>query len=94
VQSLIRTLVPKTADGDYNLGKYSNAKVDAAIDRLKTEIDPRKRAELAREASAIHQAEVGHIPLHHQVIPWAMRSNVKVVHRADNRLTVKWVTVQ
>jgi peptide/nickel transport system substrate-binding protein len=94
VQSLIRTLVPKTADGDYNLGKYSNAKVDAAIDRLKTEIDPKKRAELAREASAIHQAEVGHIPLHHQVIPWAMRSNVKVVHRADNRLTVKWVTVQ
>jgi peptide/nickel transport system substrate-binding protein len=94
VQSLIRTLVPKTADGDYNLGKYSNAKVDAAIDRLKTEIDPKKRAELAREASAIHQAEVGHIPLHHQVIPWAMRANVKVVHRADNRLTVKWVTVQ
>jgi hypothetical protein len=27
------------------------------------------------------------------VIPWAMRSNLKVVHRADNRLTVKWVQI-
>jgi peptide/nickel transport system substrate-binding protein len=94
LQSLMRTLVPKTADGDYNLGRYSNAKVDAAIDALKTEIDPKKRAALAHEASAVHQADFGHIPLHHQVIPWAMRSNVSVVHRADNRLTVKWVKIQ
>ncbi len=94
VQSLLRTVVPKTADGDYNLGKYSNAKVDAAIDQMKTEVDPAKRAALAREVTKIHMDEVGHIPLHHQVIPWAMGANVTVVHRADNRLTVKWVTVK
>jgi peptide/nickel transport system substrate-binding protein len=93
LQSLLRTRVEKTPDGDYNLGRYSNAKVDAAVDKLKTEIYTRKRAELAREISAQHQADVGHIPLHNQVIPWAMRSNVKVVHRADNRLTVKWVNI-
>ena len=52
-----------------------------------------KRAALAHEASRIHQAEVGHIPLHHQVIPWAMRNNVTVVHRADNRLLAKWVRI-
>ena len=94
VQSLIRTRVEKTPDGDYNLGKYSNAKVDEAIDKLKTEVDPKQRAALAFEASRIHQADVGHIPLHFQVIPWAMRSNVSVVHRADNKLMVKWVTVK
>jgi peptide/nickel transport system substrate-binding protein len=94
LQSLLRTRVEKSADGDYNLGRYSNPKVDAAIDRLKTEIDTRKRAELAREVTQLHLADVGHIPLHHQVIPWAMRSNVAVVHRADNRLTVKWVTIR
>ena len=91
--SLMHTHVPKAADGDFNLGKYSNPKVDAAIDKLKTETDPAKRRALTREALAQHQADVGHIPLHHQVIPWAMRANVSVVHRADNRLTVKWVTV-
>ena len=94
LQSLIRTRVEKTADGDYNLGRYSNPKVDAALDQLKTEVDPKKRAALAHEASAQHLADVGHLPLHFQVIPWAMRSNVSVVHRADNRLTVKWVKVQ
>jgi peptide/nickel transport system substrate-binding protein len=94
LQSLLHTHVPKAADGDYNLGRYSNPKVDAAIDRLKTEVDGKKRAELAREVTQLHMADVGHIPLHHQVIPWAMRSNVTVVHRADNRLTIKWVKVQ
>ncbi len=39
-------------------------------------------------------AEVAHIPLHHQVIPWSMRPGVEVVHRADNRLTVNWVSVK
>ena len=94
LQSLLRTRVEKTPDGDYNLGRYSSPKVDAAIDKLKTEIDTKKRAELAREVSQVHQADVGHIPLHNQVIPWAMRSNVTVVHRADNRLTTKWVKIQ
>ncbi len=93
-QSLLRTVVGKTADGDYNLGKYSNAKVDEAIDKLKTETDGKKRSALAREVTAIHMADVGHVPLHFQVIPWAMRANVSVVHRADNRLTVKWVKIQ
>jgi peptide/nickel transport system substrate-binding protein len=94
LQSLVRTVVPKTADGDYNLGKYSNASVDDAVDKLKTEVDPAKRASLAYVASQVHMADFGHIPLHFQVIPWAMRSNVKAIHRADNRLSVKWVTIQ
>ncbi len=94
LQSLVRTVIPKTADGDYNFGKYSNAKVDEDIDKLKTEVDPKKRAALALDASRIHQQEAGHIPLHFQVIPWAMRANVSVVHRADNKLTTKWIKIQ
>ena len=93
LQSLLRT-VGQGGDGNFNLGKYSNPKVDAAVEALKTETDPAKRKALAREAIAVHKADVGHIPLHHQIIPWAMRSNVSAVHRADNRLTVKWVKIQ
>ncbi len=92
LQSLLHT-VGQGGDGNFNLGKYSNAKVDATIDALKTETDLKKRAALTREALSIHKADVGHIPLHHQVIPWAMRSGVSVVHRADNRLSVKWVKI-
>jgi len=92
LQSLLHS-VGQGGDGNFNLGKYSNAKADAAVDALKTETDMKKRAALTKEALSIHKADVGHIPLHHQVIPWAMRAGVSVVHRADNRLTVKWVKV-
>ncbi len=43
------------------------------------------------DALMLHNKQVMHIPLHNQVIPWAMRKNVTVVHRADNRLEVQWV---
>jgi peptide/nickel transport system substrate-binding protein len=38
--------------------------------------------------------DVGHVPLHQQVIPWAMRANVSAFHRADNRLDIRWVRVE
>jgi peptide/nickel transport system substrate-binding protein len=94
LQALIRTRIDKTADGEYNYGRYSNPKVDEAIDKLKTELDTKKRVELAHEASKLQQADIGNIPIHYQVIPWAMRSNVTVVHRADNALWAKWVKIQ
>ena len=49
--------------------------------------------------AAIHQAlkthaeEFGHLPIHDQVIPWAMAKYGDVIHRADNRLTVDWVVI-
>jgi peptide/nickel transport system substrate-binding protein len=95
LQSLIRTPAAdgKGADGNFNLGKYSNPKADALIDQVKTEIDDGKRNQAMRDAQRIHADDVGHIPLHQQVIPWAMRSNVSVFHRADNRLDMRWAKV-
>ena len=94
LQSLIRSVDPKGgADGNFNLGKYSNPKADALIDQVKTEIDDNKRNQMMRDAQRIHSDDVGHIPLHQQVIPWAMRSNVSVFHRADNRLDARWIRV-
>ncbi|AIT25022.1 ABC transporter substrate-binding protein [Bordetella holmesii] len=81
------------ADGMYNIGNYSNKDVDAIIDRVKTETDAAKRDAYIHKALEIHAKEFGHIPLHDQVIPWAMRKNVSVIHRADNRLVADWVKV-
>ena len=39
-------------------------------------------------------AEINHLPLHRQVIPWAARANVTAVHRADNQVMPYWVTVK
>lgn len=92
LQSLIRSK-GEGADGSFNFGNYSNTEVDALIDQVKTETDDAKRTEAIRKALQIHAAEYGHIPLHDQVIPWAMRENVNVSHRADNRLKMDWVTI-
>ncbi|MDQ8031484.1 ABC transporter substrate-binding protein [Bordetella genomosp. 1] len=92
LQNLIRTK-GEGADGMYNLGDYSNKEVDAIIDRVKTETDVAKRDADIHKALEIHAKEFGHIPLHDQVIPWAMRKNVSVTHRADNRLVADWVKV-
>lgn len=93
LQSILRTK-GTGGDGNWNFSGYSNAKVDAIVDQLKSEGDFKKRAELTREALLLDQVDVGHIPLHHQVIPWAMRSNISVVHRADNRMHAKWAVVK
>lgn len=93
LQSILRTK-GQGGDGTWNFSGYSNPKIDAIVDKLKTETDVTKRAELTKEALMLNQAEVGHIPLHHQVIPWAMRANVTVVHRPDNRMNAKWAVLK
>ncbi len=92
LQSIVRTK-GQGGDGIWNFSGYSNPKIDTIIDALKTEVDLKKRAELTKAALLLEQADVGHIPLHHQVIPWAMRSNITVVHRADNRMLAKWAVI-
>ena len=80
--------------GDYNWGNYKNAKLDALIDAARTESDAAKRKQIIADAIAEHNAQIHHVPLHRQVIPWAMRENVQVVHRADNWVETQWVRVE
>jgi peptide/nickel transport system substrate-binding protein len=79
--------------GDYNWGSYVNRKLDALIDAARIESDPAKRKQQIADALAEHNAQVHHVPLHRQVIPWAMRENVRAVHRADNWVETNWVNI-
>ncbi len=81
-------------DGDYNYGRYSNPKLDELTAKIKTNINPVERLNQIHEALLAHNAEVNDLPLHRQVIPWATRSNVTAVHRADNNVVPYWVTIQ
>lgn len=92
IQSLIKSK-GEGADGSFNFGNYTNAEVDQLIEDIKVETDQDKRNQAIEKVLAIHAQEFGHIPLHDQVIPWAMQKNIDVIHRADNRLTVEWVTI-
>ena len=80
--------------GQFNLGSYSNAKVDELTRAIATETDLKKRNAMIAEAMKIHQDEVGHIPLHQQALAWAMKKDVSVVQLADNFMPLKWVSVK
>jgi len=92
LQSLVRT-VGTDGDGNYNVGRYSNSKVDAVIDRAKVETDTLVRNRRLVEALQMSKDDFSHIPLHNQVIPWAMKKNLEVVHRPDNRIDWRLVSV-
>jgi peptide/nickel transport system substrate-binding protein len=92
LQSLVRT-VGAGGDGNYNVGRYSNPRMDVIVDRVKVETDLPVRNRFLTEGLQLSNDTVSHIPLHNQIIPWAMKKSVEVVHRADNRLDWRLIKV-
>jgi peptide/nickel transport system substrate-binding protein len=92
LQSLTRS-VGAGGDGNYNVGRYSNPQMDALVERIKKETDAKNRNELIEKALELSHQDVSHIPLHNQIIPWAMKKNISLVHRADNRIDWRLVKV-
>ncbi len=92
LQSLTRS-VGQGGDGNYNVGRYSNPRMDVVVDRVKVETDLPVRNRFLTEGLQLSNDTVSHIPLHNQIIPWAMKKNVDVVHRADNRLDWRLIKV-
>jgi peptide/nickel transport system substrate-binding protein len=78
----------------WNAGGWSNAAFDALLPRIDAEGDPERRRALIREAHALHNAELGHIPLYHMMIPWAHRVGVQITHRADNQFQVREIRME
>jgi peptide/nickel transport system substrate-binding protein len=79
--------------GDFNTGRVADAELDRLIDAASVEMDGAKRAALMEQALQRVRANVLTIPLHRQVIPWAVRKGVTVFHRPDNYLEMTWVKV-
>jgi peptide/nickel transport system substrate-binding protein len=82
------------AAGLFNVGGYSNPKVDELTKGIQVETDPQKRQALISEALKIHKEEFGHIPLHEQTVVWAARKNVDLVQLSDNFFPLRYVKVK
>ena len=79
--------------GDFNSGKYKDAELDRLIDASEVEMDSVKRSALMEQALQRIRENVFTIPLHRQVIPWAVRKGVTVFHRPDNFVEMTWVRI-
>jgi len=77
----------------WNIGGYSNPAFDAMIPRIDAEADPAARRTLMIEAHRLHNADLGHVPLYHMMIPWAHRQGIAMQHRADNQFQVREIKV-
>jgi peptide/nickel transport system substrate-binding protein len=93
LQSLVRTKTTG-ADGNFNLGRISDPKLDNTIDAIKIATDPAARDALLREGLVRTRDEAYYVPLHHQLRPWAMKKNVNHVHSADDRPQSRFATVK
>jgi peptide/nickel transport system substrate-binding protein len=85
LQSLHRS-VGAGGDGNYNVGRYSNPQMDGLIERIKKETDGPTRLGLLEKALQLSNDDVAYLPLHNQIVPWAMKKNIEIIHRADNRI--------
>jgi peptide/nickel transport system substrate-binding protein len=79
--------------GLFNSGRFDDPQLDKAIEAAETELDEAKRRAIMLEAFLRLRDNIYTIPLHRQVIPWATRSNVHVVHRPDNVVEGIWVRI-
>ena len=80
--------------GLFNLGSYSNAKVDELTLKIQSETDEAKRNAMIAEAFKLHAEDFGHIPLHQQALAWAMKKNVELVQLPDNFMPFRWIVVK
>ncbi len=94
VLSAIMATPTDKGQGQFNLGAYSNPRLDDLTLKIQSETDEKKRNDLIREAFKIHQDDVGHIPLHQQALAWGMSNRVSLVQLPDNRMFFKWITLK
>jgi len=80
--------------GQFNLGAYSNARVDELTQKIGSETDLKKRNAMIHEALKIHQDDIGHIPLHQQALNWGMKKTIDMVQMPNNDMIWKFIKVK
>jgi peptide/nickel transport system substrate-binding protein len=80
--------------GQFNLGSYSDPRVDELTGQIASETDPAKRQTMISAAFKLHADDIGHIPLHQQMLTWGMKKNIELVQLPDNFNYLRWVVVK
>ncbi len=84
----------KDGGGTFNGGRYSNPRLDALIDALRTERDAAARRVQMAAALKLATDDIAYVPLYRRTLSWVMQKKVHVVMQPDDTLPVRWVTVR
>ena len=80
--------------GAWNAGRYTNPKVEELVEQIRVEMNQEKRRALMSEVLRIHKEDVGHAPLHEQLIIWGVRDGVEVTPDARDRVQLRFVKMR
>jgi peptide/nickel transport system substrate-binding protein len=80
--------------GQFNLGGYCNAEVDALIRDIEVEMDEGRRQQLIERAFSIIRDDVGFIPLYQPPVSLAARRGIHLQVRPDGVLYLKDVVLK
>ncbi|MEM1287184.1 MAG: ABC transporter substrate-binding protein [Pseudomonadota bacterium] len=94
IRFLVSTPNEELRLGSWNFGAYSNARVDALLPEVQSEVDDMVRQAKLDEITQIYQDEVAYVPLYSQPILWGVRDGVELSPRSDNFFILRWVTVE
>lgn len=93
LETLLMSRNDAAGEGIYNYENHSNPDLDKRIAAARDETDLEKRAEMMKGIYKTITEDAVLVPLHHQVLVYAMRKNVDAVVRPDNWLEIRWVTM-
>jgi peptide/nickel transport system substrate-binding protein len=94
LQALLHSTSPGGGpNGAANAGDYRNPLEDKLIDALENGTYTEPRPALIQRILQIAKDDVAYVPLHHQVVVWAMKRQIDAVVTPEGQLDVKWVTI-
>ena len=80
--------------GSWNFTGYSNAKLDELSDAMLKEVDQAKRDKMVADAWATVVADMPYLPMHHQLIVWAMSDKVTMPIFANDTPNFKYSKIK
>jgi len=85
-------LETKTEDtGAWNFTGWSNAEFDELSQALPSEVDLEERDRKIARAWEIVQEEIVYLPVHHQVLNWAVRDDIEFAVQSENTPMLKYM---
>lgn len=92
--SIVASRDAKSGLGAFNIGGYSNPKVDELIAAIGKERDPQKRLGQIREAFALMKEDAAYIPIHQLKQLWGVKDSVQVNQPADLGYPLRYFVVK
>jgi peptide/nickel transport system substrate-binding protein len=83
LRTLVATPDAKKGMGAWNWSGYSNPRVDALVEQALATTDDARRETAAKEAMTLAMRDVAVVPLHHQIVTWAMKRGLAYTPRTD-----------